>query len=130
MHECTSGGLPAPAFCIPAFLHYGAPSSRPRRTGARPPRRHQCEHEAILRFEVGACNALHVLGGDVLEDVELTVGRLDVVVNHDRVRELQRLRLIRLAPDDVVAGEPVFSAPPPVFWVRARVFPTWLPGDG
>ena len=36
--------------------------------------------------EVGPRDALHVGGGDVLEDVELAVGGLDVVVDHDRVR--------------------------------------------
>ena len=40
-----------------------------------------------------------------MEDVELAVGGRDVVVNDDRVRQLQRLLLVRLAAEDVVARE-------------------------
>ena len=44
---------------------------------------------STIRFsggEIGARHALHVGGGDVLEDFELAVGGRDVVVNHHRVR--------------------------------------------
>ena len=46
----------------------------------------------------------------MLEDLELAVGGLDVVVNDDGVRQLQRFLLVRLAAEDVVARELVLRA--------------------
>ena len=60
--------------------------------------------------EIGLRDPLHVGRRDVLEDVELAVRRLDVVVDDGGVRELQRLLLVRLPAEDVVARELVLGA--------------------
>ena len=71
----------------------------------RPRRRHDRQHQPVLRREVGARHALHCRRRDVLEDVELAVGGRDVVVDDRGVRQVQRLLLVRLAAEDVVARE-------------------------
>jgi hypothetical protein len=61
--------------------------------------------DAVGGVEVGIGHALHVGGRDVHEQVELGVGRGDVVVDDGGVRQVQRLVLNRFAADDVIARE-------------------------
>src|SRR5262245_17343173 len=68
------------------------------------------ENQAIFRPEVGPGHALYIGRRNVLEDLKLAIGRLDVVMNHDRVTQLQRFLLIRLALQDVVARELILRA--------------------
>ena len=65
-----------------------------------------------MLVEVGARDALHVGDADVLEDVELAVGRRDVVVNHRGMGEMERLVLDRLAAaGDVAERDVAFRGP-------------------
>ena len=82
---------------------------RPRLSARRPRRRHQRQHQPVLGGEIGPRHALHVGRRDVLEDLELAVGGGDVVVDDRGVRQLQRLLLVRLAAEDVVARELVLG---------------------
>src|SRR3989442_11234572 len=79
-------------------------------TSLRPAFRHDVEHQAIRFGEVGLRDALHVGSADVHEDVELSVSRGDIVVDDGGVREVERLLLVRLAADYVVARELVLGA--------------------
>ena len=72
-------------------------TSRARRLG------HDREQCSIRGGEVRLRDALDVRRRHVLEQVEFAIGRLDVVVDHDGVRELQRLLLHGFAPENVVA---------------------------
>src|SRR3954468_17121996 len=83
---------------------FAAPSLRPCLAG-----RHQREHEPILRTEVSTRDTLDVGDSDVLEDFELAIGGFDVVVDHDRVRQLTGLLLVREPAEDVVARELVLG---------------------
>src|SRR5438093_5693855 len=76
----------------------------------RAPRRDEGQHESVFRREVGTRRALNVGGRQFLEDVELAVGGLDVVMNHDRVGESLSLLLVRLAAENVVARELVLRS--------------------
>jgi len=71
---------------------------------------HERQDQPIFRCEVRARDALHVRRGQLLKDLELAVGGLDVVMNHDRVGQLAGFLLIRLAPEDVVARELILRA--------------------
>src|SRR5439155_16014237 len=71
---------------------------------------HDRQNQPAVRREVRACHALDVSRRDVHEDVELTVGRSHVVVDDGGVSQVQRLLLVRLAADDVVARELVLGA--------------------
>ena len=66
--------------------------------------RHDVEDHAIVGREVGLGNPQHVGRRHIHEDVELTIRRGDVVVNHCRVRQVSRLVLVGLAAHDVVAA--------------------------
>src|SRR6185503_18929246 len=67
--------------------------------------RHDVEHRAVLLAEVGPRDALDVGGGEIQEHVDLVVRGPDVVVDDRGVREVERLLLVALAADDVVAHE-------------------------
>ena len=86
-------------------------SPQPAGVSSRPcPLRQHVQHQPVALVEVGLRHALDVRRRHVHEDVELAVGRGDVVVDHRSVRQMERLILIRLAPDDVVAGELVLGS--------------------
>ena len=64
----------------------------------------------LVEREIGLGDALDVGRGDALEDLELAVGRRDVVVDHGGVRELAGLEPVGFAAQDVVARELVLRA--------------------
>ena len=69
-------------------------SSKPGGNAAGPAAlRQNRQQHARLRREVGLRHALHVRERHVLKQVELAVGGLDVVVDHDGMRQVQRLLL-------------------------------------
>src|ERR1041384_1010968 len=72
--------------------------------------RRDVEHGAVLIGEVGFRHALNVARLQLQKDVDLIIGGRDVVVDHGGVRQVQRLLLVALAADDVVAHELVLRA--------------------
>ena len=72
--------------------------------------RENLQHQAALRREIRLRDAMQVGHLHVREDLHFAIGRRDVAVNDDRVRELARLAANRFAIDDVVAEELILRA--------------------